>query len=73
MMYTPVIPAPLKALRRPAQAKSQELTRATWYYWLTPVILATSEAEIRRITVQGHPKANSSQDPISKILSTKKG
>jgi hypothetical protein len=28
--------------------------------WLTPVILATQEAKIRRITVQSPPQANSS-------------
>jgi hypothetical protein len=31
-----------------------------------PVILATQEAEIRRITVQGQPQANSLHDPILK-------
>jgi hypothetical protein len=31
-----------------------------------PVSLATQEAQIRRITVQSQPRANSSQDPISK-------
>jgi hypothetical protein len=30
--------------------------------WLTPVILATQETEIRRI----QPEANSSQNPVSK-------
>jgi hypothetical protein len=35
-------------------------------WWLTPIILATQEAEIRRIVVQSQPQANSSQDPISK-------
>jgi hypothetical protein len=34
-----------------------------------PVIPATWEAEIGRITVRGQPWANSSQDPISKITS----
>jgi hypothetical protein len=28
--------------------------------WLTPVMLATQEAEIRRIVVQSQPQANSS-------------
>jgi hypothetical protein len=30
------------------------------------VILATQEAEIRRIVVQSQPRANSSRDPIRK-------
>jgi hypothetical protein len=41
--------------------------------WLTPVILATEEAEIRRIAVRSQPMANSSQDPISTIAIIKKG
>jgi predicted component of type VI protein secretion system len=36
------------------------------------VILATQEAEIRKIVVQSQPQANSIRDPISKILNTKK-
>jgi hypothetical protein len=35
------------------------------YGWLMPVILATWEAEIRRIMVPGQHKQNSSRDPIS--------
>jgi hypothetical protein len=37
--------------------------------WLTPVIPATWEAEIRRITVQGQPKQIVLKTPISKITS----
>jgi hypothetical protein len=40
-------------------------------WWLMSIILATWEAEIRRITVQSHPKTNSLWDPISKIPNTK--
>jgi hypothetical protein len=40
-------------------------------YWLTPLILATKEAEIRRIKVQCWPQGSSSPgDPISQKLST---
>jgi hypothetical protein len=28
----------------------------TGHWWLTPVILATQEAEVRRIMVQSHPR-----------------
>jgi hypothetical protein len=44
------------------------------YLWLTPIILANQEAEIRRIMVQSQPWANSSGDPMSKKKKiTKKG
>jgi hypothetical protein len=42
------------------------------HLWLTPVIPATQEAEIRRIVVRSQPRANSSRDPISKKPITKK-
>jgi hypothetical protein len=35
------------------------------FWWLTPVILATWEAEIRRIMLWGQPGEKGSQDPIS--------
>jgi hypothetical protein len=41
--------------------------------WLTPVILATQEAEIRKIAVGSQPGANSSQNPISKNIHHRKG
>jgi hypothetical protein len=37
-----------------------------------PVILATQEAEIKRITVLSQTWANSAGDPISKYLTKKK-
>jgi hypothetical protein len=43
------------------------------HWWLTPVILATQEAEIRRIVVRSQFRANSLQDPISNKTITKKG
>jgi hypothetical protein len=38
-----------------------------------PIILATQEAEIRKIAVRSHFQANSSRDPISKKTLHKKG
>jgi hypothetical protein len=40
--------------------------------WLTPVILATEEAEVRRIINRSKPLQISLQDPISKIPNTKR-
>jgi hypothetical protein len=42
------------------------------YRWLTPVIPATQEAEIRRIKDQSQPQANSSHDSILRKPFTKK-
>jgi hypothetical protein len=41
--------------------------------WLTPIILTTREAAIRRTKVQGQARAHSTRDPILKIPSTKQG
>jgi hypothetical protein len=42
------------------------------HLWFTPVILATPEAEIRRIWVQGQRGQIICKTPISKIPNTKK-
>jgi hypothetical protein len=46
--------------------------KTNWCQWITPVILDTQEAEIRRIKVQSQPRANSSQD-LSQKPHQKKG
>jgi hypothetical protein len=43
----------------------------TRHQWLTPIILATQEAEIRRITVQSQPGQMVPRDPILKNPSQK--
>jgi hypothetical protein len=50
--------------------KKYEETILARCQWLTPVILTTQESEIRRIAVQSQAQANSSQDPISKKISS---
>jgi hypothetical protein len=44
---------------------ASEVLILSGHQWLTPVILATQEAEIRRIAVQSQPGANNSQGSIS--------
>jgi hypothetical protein len=48
--------------------KSQRVTR---HWWLTPVILATQEADVRRIMVRRQPR-QIVPETISKTLITKK-
>jgi hypothetical protein len=50
-----------------------ELNTQARHQWLTPVILATQEAEIRRITVQRQPQANMERPYLKKKPITKKG
>jgi hypothetical protein len=44
----------------------------SWVLWLTPVILATQEAKIRRIMVQSQPR-QIVLETLSKKLITKRG
>jgi hypothetical protein len=43
------------------------------HWWLTPVILPTEEAEIRRMMVQSQPRQIVQKDRISKTTHHKKG
>jgi hypothetical protein len=45
----------------------------SWALVLTPVIIATQEAEIRKIAVRSQPWTNTFGDPILKIPNAKKG
>jgi hypothetical protein len=47
--------------------------KSTGHQWLTPIILATQEAEIRRIVIHSQPRQIVPQDPISQKPFTKKG
>jgi hypothetical protein len=42
------------------------------HWWLTPIILATQEAEIRRMAVQSHPRQIIPRAPILRKPFTKK-
>jgi hypothetical protein len=59
-----------QVLRRQPNFKKRQKTPTECYQrsqlrWLTPVIPATWEAEIRRIKARGQPQGHSSRDPIS--------
>jgi hypothetical protein len=40
--------------------------------WLTTIVLSTQEAESRRVKVQSQPQANSSGEPLEKLITKKK-
>jgi hypothetical protein len=48
-----------------------KVTNIAWSWWLTPVIIATGEAEIRRIVVQGQPRQTVLQTTIFKTTRAK--
>jgi hypothetical protein len=54
-------------------ARLSQKRKTAWHWWLTPVIPATQEAEIRRIMVQSQARQIIPRDPISKIPNIKKG
>jgi hypothetical protein len=58
-----------RTTKKKKKKKKERQIAGCW--WLTPVILATQEAEIRRIAVQSQPKPYSMRDPISKRPNTK--
>jgi hypothetical protein len=58
---------------KPKGQESAEKSDPAGCQWLMPVILATQEAEIRRITSSMPAQANSFRDPILKKPITNKG
>jgi hypothetical protein len=60
-VFMPVIPATVRRVMvQVSPGKKQDptskITKAARHQWLIPVILATQEAEIRRIKVGGQPR-----------------
>jgi hypothetical protein len=55
-----------------AEAGGTQVQGQPGHQWFMPVIPATQEAEIRRISVRSQPRENSSRDPVSKKPFTKK-
>jgi hypothetical protein len=53
------------------EKKKQSNVARCW--WLTPVILATQEAEIRRIMLHSQPQANISRPYLKETHYKKKG
>jgi hypothetical protein len=51
---------------QPVALNLKKKKKTAGHWWFTPIILATQEAEIRRITVRNQPEKYSSRDPISK-------
>jgi hypothetical protein len=49
------------------------MSEIAWCRWLTPVILGTLEAKIRKIEVRSQLQGNSSRDRILRKLITEKG
>jgi hypothetical protein len=64
--YSTCLASVKPSLQTPVPPKKQtnKQKNVTGRWWLTPVILVTQEAEIRRIEFQSQPRANSSGDPI---------
>jgi hypothetical protein len=44
--------------------EGKEIMKDSWVQWFVPIIPASWEAEIRRITVQGQPRKKVSKTPI---------
>jgi hypothetical protein len=61
-----------KKKERDHVSKKKKIKRKSRRWSLTPVILATQEAEIRRIMAQSQPGQIVCRDPILKIPITKK-
>jgi hypothetical protein len=56
----------------PSSISLKQKTAEARRWWLTPVILATQEGEIRRIKVQSHPRQVVPRDPTLKTPSQKR-